>query len=233
LKTKAVFFDLGGTLLVMRRDRIFQRVLMEEGHDKGLEEIHSAYVNAEPRWLSFYGSKVLTPEETIEAYRCLDQSVFSSLFPAKSEEEAMRISGLVRKRWPELEAEIPLALYPDAEPTLVGLQAKGYLLGLVSNAPADTGQVVDALGITRYLDTVVISGAVGYTKPHPEIFRIALRNVEVSPAEAVHVGDLYEADVVGARNAGVEGILIDRDGSRPGLDCPCMRSLLEIYSLIH
>ena len=230
MRMKAVFFDLGGTLLVMRRDRIFRRVLQEEGREADLERIHSAYLAAEPWWLSYYGKQVLSPEQTTEAYRQLDQKVFSALYPDESEAQAMRVSALVRKRWPELETEIPLALYPDAEPTLDKLAREGYSLGLISNAPADTGRVVEALGLSRYLDPVVISGVVGYTKPHPEIFRIALRGARVGADEAVHVGDLYEADVVGARNAGMKGILLDRDGSHLEPNCPRMRSLSEIHA---
>jgi len=232
LNTKAVFFDLGGTLLVMRRDRIFRRVLQEVGRDVDLERIHSAYLKAESWWLSYYGARVLSEEETAEAYRDLDQKVFSALYPGESGQEAFRISKLVRKRWPELETEIPLELYPDAEPTLERLVGDGYALGLISNAPADTGRVVRALGLTKYLSTIVISGVVGYTKPHPEIFRIALREVGVDASEAVHVGDLYEADVIGARNAGMEGILVDRDGTQRSSDCPKVRSLPEIYQFI-
>ena len=225
---KVVFFDLGGTLLVMRRDRIFRRVLSEEGRAVDLERVHSAYAATEAWWLSFYGTHVMSPDETLEAYRVLDQRVFSLLFPRENEAEALRISKLVRKRWPELEADFPLALYPDAEPALANLKSEGFSMGLVSNAPADTERVVDALGLSKYLDPVVISGAVGYTKPNPEIFKIALRQAGLGPEEAVHVGDLYEADVVGARNAGVTGILIDRDGSHEGRDCLRIRSLTEV-----
>jgi len=232
LNTRAVFFDLGGTLLVMRRDRIFRRVLQEVGRDVDLERIHSAYLKAESWWLSYYGARVLNEEETAEAYRDLDQKVFSALYPGESGPEAFRISKLVRKRWPELETEIPLELYPDAEPTLERLVGDGYALGLISNAPADTSRAVRALGLTKYLGTIVISGVVGYTKPHPEIFRIALRETGVDASEAVHVGDLYEADVIGARNAGMEGILIDRDGTQRSPDCPRVRSLSEIYQFI-
>ena len=229
MEIRAVFFDLGGTLLVMRRDRIFRRVLTEEGHEADLEKIHSAYLEAESWWLSFFGSKVLTPDETDEAYRRLDERVFAALFPEEGGLEASRVSKLVRKRWPELESEIPPALYPDVEPTLSGLAKDGYSMGLISNAPPDTGRLVSALGLAKYLDPVVISGAVGYTKPNPEIFRIALKGVGVGPHEAVHVGDLYDADVVGARNAGMKGVLIDRGGSHPGLDCPRIQTLPQIY----
>jgi len=207
LKTRAVFFDLGGTLLVMRRDRIFRKVLREAGRDADLERIHSAYMKAESWWVRHYSARVLNEEETAEAYRDLDQKVFAALFPGESETEAHRVSKLVRSRWAELETEIPLELYPDVEPVLDRLWGDGYTLGLISNAPADTVRVVDALGLTRYLGTIVISGVVGYTKPHPEIFRIALREAGVEASEAIHVGDLYEADVVGARNAAWRGFL--------------------------
>jgi len=231
-RTKAVFFDLGGTLLVMRRDRIFRRVLEEEGYLTGLEAVHLAYAKVETRWLSTYGGRAMSPGETADAYRDLDEKAFSTLFPAGSHSEAVRVSRQVRKRWPELEHEIPLELYPDVEPTLGRLKKDCYSVGLVSNAPADTGRVVEALGLTKYLDTTVISGVVGYSKPNPKIFAIALDEVGATPAEAVHVGDLYDADIVGARNAGIRGLLIDRDSSRQGVDCPRIKSLEEVYSFL-
>jgi len=232
LSIRAVFFDLGGTLLVMRRDRIFRRVLKEEGRDASIERIHSAYTGLEGWWLEAYSSRVMTPEQTEDAYRHLDEVVFTKLFPSESPSVAFDVSRLVRKRWPELEGEIPLELYPDVHPTLTKLARGGFSMGLISNAPADTDQVVESLGLTKFLGSVIISGAVGYSKPHPEIFRMALRDLDVPPEEAIHVGDVYEADVVGARNAGMNGLLIDREGAQPIFDCPCMKSLDEIFQYI-
>ncbi len=216
-------------MLVMRRDRIFRQVLAEEGREASLDRIHSAYMNTESWWLTAFGNKVMTPEQTNEAYRELDERTFASLYPNENHDEAVRVSKLVRKRWPELESEIPLELYPDVEPTLTKLAKDGYFLGLISNAPPDTGRVVEVLGLRKYLGSVVISGDVGYTKPHPEIFNIALREAGVNPIDAIHVGDFYEADIVGARNAGIKGLLIDREGSQSRLDCPRMKSLGEVY----
>ncbi len=232
MTTKGVFFDLGGTLLVMRRDRIFRRLLQEDGRDVDLESIHSAYVKEDSWWLSTYGKRALSPEATNEAYRDLDTKVFLDLFPQETFEEADRVSRLARERWPELEKGVPPELYPDAEPLLRRLNGDGYSLALVSNAPPDTAKVVEALGLSRYIKAIVISGAVGYSKPHPEIFRIALRQAGVEPHHTIHVGDLYEADVVGARSAGIEGVLIDRDGTKTGFACARVRSLEEVYQFI-
>jgi HAD superfamily hydrolase (TIGR01549 family) len=232
MKTKGVFFDLGGTLLVMRRDRIFRQVLAEEGLEVSLERVHSAYVRVELWWLSVYGSRRMTPEQTTQAYTNLDAKVFSDLFPRGTLEEAKRISVRNRERWPQLEKDIPLELYPDSVPLLEKLSGDGFVMALVSNAPPDTGKAVDALGLPRYLKTVIISGVVGYSKPNPEIFRIALRQSGVRPDETIHIGDLYESDVVGARNAGIEGILIDREGNQAEVDCPRIESLAEVYGHI-
>jgi HAD superfamily hydrolase (TIGR01549 family) len=232
LRIRGVFFDLGGTLITMRRDRILRAILAEEGREVSLERVHSAYVDVEFWWLSVYGNRELTPNETNEAYRDLDAKVFLALFPKEDKTEADRISKVARLRWPVFEKSIPVVLYPDAEPLLRKLSDDGFTLALVSNAPADTANVVEALGLRRYLRNVVISGIAGYSKPHPEIFRIAMKESGLEPGETLHVGDLYESDVVGARNAGIEGILIDREGTGDRYECPRIRSLTEIYRFI-
>jgi putative hydrolase of the HAD superfamily len=229
LSIRAVFFDLGGTLLVMRRDRIISSILSDAGYQVEPEQVHSAYYSAEPSWTAFYGEKRMTGEETEEAYRQLDAKIIRILFPGRAPQEVDRLSSLTRSQWPAVSKSVPLELYPDAIPTLGQLKAEGYTLGLISNAPPDTTQAIESLGLPRYLPTIVVSGVVGFSKPNPEIFRIALSEAKVEPDEAVHVGDVYEADVLGARNAGMKPVLIDRDGSQARHDCPCIRSLDEIY----
>jgi FMN phosphatase YigB (HAD superfamily) len=62
-------------------------------------------------------------------------------------------------------------------------------------------------------------------KPDPRFFRIALERSGASPESTIHVGDLYYVDVVGARNAGLRGVLLDEANLRPDADCPRVRSL--------
>jgi HAD superfamily hydrolase (TIGR01549 family) len=229
---KAVFFDFGGTLLVMRRDRIISQILSEEGYRTTPEEVRSAYLKAEPQWLLTLGDQKESPSEMEESYRRLDTRVFDLLFPGRSIEESERMSGLMRSRWGEVQQAIPLELYPDVLPTLKSLRKDGHPLAIVSNAPPETMKTIEELGLPALIPAVVVSGVVGVSKPNPEIFRIALRSVGVRAEDAVHVGDLYEADVVGARNAGIEGVLIDRDGMHDGMDCPRVSTLGEIYRFL-
>lgn len=229
---RAVFFDLGGTLLVMRRDKVFRKVLLEQGLDVDLERIHRAYLRVEISWLDKYSKKELTPEQTKEAYRDLDANVFQALFPDSPVAQAYSVSKKIQTTWPEVAKSVPLELYPDTIPTLTRLKEDRYVLALVSNAPPDTKDAVESLGLSGYLDPVVISGLVGYSKPNPEIFNIALRLAKVLPEQTVHIGDVYESDVVGARSAGIQGILLDRDGSQASMDSPRIGGLEEVYRFL-
>ena len=59
---------------------------------------------------------------------------------------------------------------------------------------------------------MLTSAEAGYRKPHPRIFEIAVERLNVPPHRALFVGDSYEDDVTGARNAGLQALLLDREG---------------------
>jgi putative hydrolase of the HAD superfamily len=75
--------------------------------------------------------------------------------------------------------------------------------------------VLAASGIRERFETVVVSDAVGWRKPRPEVFQAALQAMDLSPHEAVFVGDTAESDVGGARQMGMDVIWLRRD--LPGL----------------
>jgi putative hydrolase of the HAD superfamily len=69
-------------------------------------------------------------------------------------------------------------------------------------------------------------------KPDPRFFAIALERSGAERATTIHVGDLYHVDVVGARAAGLRGVLLDEAGLRPDADCPRVRTLPELADRI-
>jgi putative hydrolase of the HAD superfamily len=105
--------------------------------------------------------------------------------------------------------------FEDVRPALGAARAAGRRLVVVSNWDVSLNEVLDRLGLAPMLDGVVTSAAVGVRKPSPEIFERALELAGVAADEAVHVGDSLAEDVAGARAAGIEAVLIKRDGS-PG-----------------
>jgi len=131
------------------------------------------------------------------------------------------------------QADRKLVLYDDVLPTLTELKDKGLTLGLISNIDRDITPLMDELGLSALLQVVVTSQDAGVTKPHPEIFREASRRAGVKADEAVFVGDQYQIDVVGAEQAGMKGILLDRGGYfAEVIASPRIRSLTEIADLL-
>ena len=109
-------------------------------------------------------------------------------------------------------------LYDDTVPTLAYLRDAGFKLAIVSNWDTPLDPLTERLGIADYFDTITSSHdeRVRSAKPDPHIFNYTLAAVGVSAEEAVHVGDTYEADIIGAKNVGIRPILIDRDGTQTG-----------------
>ena len=90
-----------------------------------------------------------------------------------------------------------------------------------------------ALGVDRFATVSVSSGEVGVAKPHPEVFRTALRKAGVEANEALHVGDGYESDVLGATHAGLHALFLLRDrGVRAPEGCATVRALTDVLGFV-
>lgn len=122
-------------------------------------------------------------------------------------------------------------LYDDVLPALDALAHRGVRLAVVSNWDSRLPRLLKAMGIADRFAFVLTSAEAGVSKPHPEIFRMALRRLTL-PAEAVvHVGDSLDDDVAGARAAGLHGLLLERGRTaRHGPDL--LTSLEELPGLI-
>lgn len=101
-------------------------------------------------------------------------------------------------------------LFPDVIDALRALRAKGFKIGVLSNAPSDMPKLLERLGVLPYLDYLVISAREGVRKPDRRIFFRALERAGTVAAETVHVGDMYVEDILGGQAAGVHTFLIER-----------------------
>ena len=108
--------------------------------------------------------------------------------------------------------------YPEAAATLAELRSRGLSLVVVSNWDVSLHEVLARTGLAPFVDAVVTSAEHGAPKPDPSIFAAALERVGARPQEALHVGDSIEADVAGARAAGIWPVLVLRDGAAPPAD---------------
>jgi putative hydrolase of the HAD superfamily len=137
----------------------------------------------------------------------------------------------------ELEVAMIAALrfrpYPEVRAALEDLRRRGLRLVVVSNWDVSLHDQLAQDGLGRLVHGVVSSAELGAAKPAPAAFTHALTLAGVRAEEAVHVGDRVEEDVEGARAAGIEPVLVVRDGEPPELRPPVwtIRSLRELEAL--
>jgi len=95
-------------------------------------------------------------------------------------------------------------LRPDAVSTLDSLAGRGYRLGVISNTSSRTQvfRTLEAYGIAKYFESVVLSSIEGVRKPHPAIFASALKAMGSAASTTAYVGDTLSRDVIGSKRAG-------------------------------
>lgn len=131
---------------------------------------------------------------------------------------ATRSADVVASLWPEHAAFNFWRAVPADLPTpLRALRARGVPVVVVSNSEGRLPGLFERLGIGDCFDAVVDSHDVGFEKPDPRIFEVALRIANVTPDRALHLGDTVATDIEGARAAGVRCALVDVFGHYEGL----------------
>ena len=119
-------------------------------------------------------------------------------------------------------------IYPEVPEVLAALRGRKIALAVVSNFDSRLPPLLDALGLAPFFDAVVCSSAVGAAKPDGAIFVHALAVLGVQASEALHVGDSRVADYDGAREAGIEALLVDRGATaHPTGAIPDLRGILD------
>ena len=230
--TKAVFFDFYQTLGVWgeslrpRLQKITDRYDCEidwERYDTAREHLYADASDSDPTTHSVLG----TMQEIIESYCEFVKEL-------GVQEHVEQVTWELLQSEHSLFAANAATLYDDTVPTLKYLQNAGFKLAIVSNWDTPLNPLTERLGIAHYFDIIVASHdtRVRSAKPDPHIFNYTLAAVGVSAEEAVHVGDTYEADIIGAKNAGIRPILIDRDGTQTGKWDETIQSLSELPELL-
>ncbi len=122
--------------------------------------------------------------------------------------------------------------YPEAVEVLTTLQEQAYRLGIVSNWSWNLRDRVAQAGLDRFFALIWASAYAGCNKPHPGIFDQALAHMEIPAHRALYVGDSYQHDVVGAQIAGLDVVLLDREGTAEAQDCAVIRNLRGVLVMV-
>ena len=198
----AVLFDLDGTLCEYRRHGravlavAFERAGVEPCFT--VEDYHRRY------------GDFLDVADTVDGQR---EACFAALADEAGGDPAR---GRAVARAFAAERDHGDVAFLDGAAAALEALADGHALGLVTNgAPDMQARKLDALGLRERFDAVVHGGYDAPAKPAPEPFHRALETLGVAPDRAVHVGNSLEADVAGARSAGLGSVWL-RDGEPAG-----------------
>lgn len=230
---KAVFFDFYYTLGVWDQplEDIIQKIADRYEFDVDWERFAAAEPNlyadasgSDPKEHAVLG----TMQKIVESYGAFIRQL-------GVEEHVDQITWELLQSEHSLFAANNAKLYPDTIPTLQMLKRDGYKLAIVSNWDTPLFPLLERLGIAHLFDTITASHDVRVrsAKPDAHIFEYTLKKLGVSAEETVHVGDTYQADIIGAQAVGIHPILIDRGNVRPGKWHETISSLTELPRLLN
>ncbi len=205
---RAVIFDLDGTL--RESNPHFMDALHTALQDMGLEVDPFKWRITE-RWVHEYWAQSPEIIEDVRVYgqdqvwnRFLTRLMDKIGHPHASEAEVQAFGDHMREVFQPVSE-----LTPGAREVLTILQDRQFTLGVLSNRDKPFVAELEKLGIADFFDFTLAAGEVGVWKPRPEIFLAALERAGVDAADAVYIGDNYYADIIGARDAGIDAILVD------------------------
>lgn len=228
-----VSFDVGYTLITPHReaDATVTGLLAELGVVPASEVLKQAYARAERLFLEDYFrplNETWTADEHIE--RFYTQYYVQLLADLGVDDPHGEYARIIIQRYLD---PANWRMYDDVQTALDALRDDGYRIGATSDWGTNLLQILHALGLSRSLEWVVISGAMGAAKPSPHFYELMVARAGVPADQIVHVGDSYYADVQGARTVGVDAVLIDRARRWPTLDVPVIHELGELPHLLN
>ncbi len=229
---KALFFDLYQTLVRYQpsQEELEAKALKNFGIDVLPEALHLPILTANEYIYQQIAKRPLSQrsrEEAMALYMEYQRIVLKEAGITAEDKVIMGLLGMMQQ------AKMDLVLFDDVPAALDDLKKRGLKLGLISNIEKDMTATLNKLSLSSRLDIIVTSQDAGYTKPQKEIFQYALKKAGVQPADAVYIGDQYQVDIIGANQAGMRGILLDRDGYyKERLDCVKVKSLGELKTVL-
>jgi HAD superfamily hydrolase (TIGR01509 family) len=215
---RAVIFDAGGTLIHLDGERVCRAA--------GVPFDHAGFRQAESGAVDAVRALLLERPESSDSER-IPLFLDTLLTGLGIADPAARRSSAGAVAAEHRSANLWSRRADGAIETLEALRGRGYRTAVVSNADGRVRGLLETAGITSHVEFVVDSGEVGIEKPDPRIFLEATGRLGLPPSVCAYVGDIYEIDVIGARRAGLDPILIG-GGPAP----PDVRRIADLGGLL-
>lgn len=212
---KAVTFDLWFTLLCGReyteyRIDLLSKFLAKEGFLKNRDLIKEQYLAAN----DYYTVVKKKENRHISAAERLEYILNNLDINLKDESKH-----ILTKHLEDAIFIDPPPLIDDARKVSKSLYKK-YRIGLICDSGFTPGRILRKVlknhNVLKYFNCTVFSDEVGRTKPHTLIFKTTALKLQVKESEVMHVGDLLETDIAGAKSVGMKTVWFNREKNEPG-----------------
>ncbi len=198
---KSIFVDFGSTLVGFRPvfyERVYE-IVKDNGYNFDKKKVFRAYVKA-------MALNNFPDENGHNPVNLKDFLYFLGITPSEKLVKSLNESNI---------RDGEAFLYDDTIDFLEGIRSLGLKIVLVSNATKGIHKLIDQFDLRKYFDSLIISSEVGYVKPNPKIFYLAISK---GGYPAIHIGDIFEVDYIGAKRAFLDSILLDRCNFYPDLN---------------
>lgn len=205
-----VIFDAVGTLIEPVPDvaSAYHSVGVEFGSPLTIDEVRDrfrrAFQKTEEQDLAASSSMRTSEEREVARWR----EIVGDVFPEVSDLEAC---------YQELHEYFgrPTAwhCYKDVEPTLTALRDHGFRLAIASNFDFRLHSICEGIPALRIPDRRFVSSEVGFRKPSPKFYQAIIQELGISAENVLMVGDGMDNDVLGAMQAGLNAVYLERNGA--------------------
>jgi HAD superfamily hydrolase (TIGR01549 family) len=207
----AVLFDLFDTLIIMGDEhksyiqslKKTHRYLSRNGLSCSFEMFKHAYFRVVDR---IYAETAVSLEEP--HFSVYIERTINRLNPKLKDKTFLAIEAVN-----EFSKEFKNHLKIDPQSfEVLKLIRRNYKTGVISNLSFSecAWDLLEEYKLKQFLDVIVVSGDVNLRKPHPQIFKMALKFLNIKPSKALFVGDTLETDIAGSKRAGMTAVHIKR-----------------------
>jgi HAD superfamily hydrolase (TIGR01662 family) len=201
-RIKAILLDAGNTLVFLDGRRL-RAVFGAVGVQVSEERFAAAELRARAKLVESMhgGSNGMEPKAWKRYFKTIFRGAGVPWWKMRRVARETKAAHLATHLWTQV---------PDGtEAALRQLRDSGYRLAVISNADGTVEGLLETVGLLPHFEFVIDSGTVPWEKPDARIFEDALGRMGVEAHQSLYVGDLYHVDVLGAREAGMEAVLVD------------------------
>jgi len=224
MKISYIWFDIGYTLLRMKREITYCQALKAFGENVPVQTLEREFHWVDKLFMREYPGVFLKGRGVYMPWflGVLNYRLGIALDVSEVDKHWEKIQLATEDYW------IP---FDNVHEVLTELKESAHRMGVISNWDQSARDLLARHDLIGYFDHCIISSEVGIDKPDPAIFNLAMQKANADPQECIYIGDNYYDDALGSRKVGMQALILNRFG-KLGVeeidDAPIIQDLAQI-----